>query len=236
MNPFTWLKNLKLKHIALVDRGANPEADIVLAKRDDTETAPAGHAVFLVQPGTKTTGAGTMPDMDIQKAIDAAVAEAVKKQSEEVAALKKRADDAEAAAKASAESAKAEAAKVAKMEADRRHEQFIAKAKTYDAIPGASPDDFASLLEVAETGMTAEQTVKFEQVLKGANEAIKQGQLFATIGSGRSGNPTGAEAKMKTAAQELQKADGKLSYPQAFAKVMTQQPELYKQYLAEKES
>jgi hypothetical protein len=37
----TKLKNVKLREISLVDKGANPDAHIMLAKRDDASPAPA---------------------------------------------------------------------------------------------------------------------------------------------------------------------------------------------------
>ncbi|HSE44679.1 MAG TPA: hypothetical protein VLA89_05055, partial [Gemmatimonadales bacterium] len=74
----------------------------------------------------------------------------------------------------------------------------------------------------------------FEKHLNGWNEQIAKGKLFAEFGSDSQAE-TSPEARLEAAAKALvNKADGKMTYEQAYAKVCDtpEGKELYNAYLA----
>ncbi|MBC7340959.1 MAG: hypothetical protein H5U02_00635 [Clostridia bacterium] len=127
--------------------------------------------------------------------------------------------------------------KVLKEERDRqRVKEFVAKAASEFAnLPGAKAEEFGPVLKgIAEKA--PEEWQKLEGVLKAADQAIRKGMLFAEMG--RSGIAAGgsAVAKIEGIAKSLVEKDAsRLTMAQAITKALEMHPELYEEYLAEKQ-
>lgn len=200
---------------------------------------------------------GTMPTMEeILKGLSeeqrSAIQEALNKQEQEVADLKKRAEEAEAKLKKGndpepedvwkgvnpevrkrfeeMEKRAKEAEDVAKREQDARvKKDFIAKASGYRGLP-IKPEEFGLVLkEIADK--SPEQFAKLEEVLKAADEAIATGELFKEVGKGGGGGGgSDTWSKIEKAAEEIMKSDSKLTKEQAITKVAEKHPELVDAY------
>lgn len=255
------LQNLKIEQVALVDKGANQLADVVLFKR--MSDAPA-------TPATVTTGTGTVPlqkgadampeDVQdtaaIQKDLDAARAE-VERVKQELAALTPRQTDqidvvkAEYAktlaetekareelrkqlevAQAEAEDARQE---VLKIRAARRREKFIKFAQALSNLPGASADDFAETLDTVEAAIPEKAFHKLHALLTSWNTLLEKSRVFEEIGRSGDGPAilSGPAGRLASLAKDLQTSNPKLTYEQAYAEAMRRHPDIYKQYVAE---
>lgn len=205
------LKNLVFRAIGLVDKGANEEAHIVLAKRDDTEKQDNREDEPMADPVK-------LPE-DVIKAL----AEATE--------LKKRVEAAETKAK-DAES------RIAKMEDEKQREVFIAKAKDFSALPGANPDDLGPILRKAYGVWSPEEQTKVETILRGAVKIAQDSALFRELGVPGQGAGADPYSKLETMANALiQKSQTPLTLAQAMAKAEAT-PEgraLYNQYAKERE-
>lgn len=78
----------------------------------------------------------------------------------------------------------------------------------------------------------AEARLKVQKSLEAAAAAARRGDIYGEIGSGLSEGGS-AYAKIEAAAEELRKADPKMSEAVAKAKVMNDHPDLYDAYLEE---
>lgn len=195
----------QIHRIALVDKGDNPAADVVIHKR-----APANHAVEKTLPGDVTMAEATKVE---------AAAEAVTKADLET--LQKRAEDAEKRA-VDAD------ARVAKLEESREIGEYITKAQVFKDLPGFTAADFGPVLRKVAHAVSPEEYSKLEGVLKGAAEAIRSGALFQEIGNAGPADGS-AEAQLAKSADELRKADPQLTVEQALAKAYRANPELRSQ-------
>lgn len=212
------LTDLVLRAIALVDKGANPLARVALSKRDDAEEtmqkAEHGSMEECMAAGKseaeckelmaaiKRAEEDTMPDK---------LPEDVTKALAEVAELKKRAADAEAAQQAAE-------ARIAKMEDQQQREVFIAKAQEFTDLPGVNPDDFGPMLRKAYGVWTPEEQQKLESILRGAVKIAQDSALFQEVGAARPAIGSALD-KLNAKANELVQKDGKMTFAQAFAKV-----------------
>jgi hypothetical protein len=126
-----------------------------------------------------------------------------------------------------------ETEKLLKAERDERlRKEFIAKAAGYKHL-AVKPEEFGLVLK-ALAEKAPEELAKIEAVLKAADEAIGQGKLFAE--AGRGGEGAGSTwAKIEKMASEIVQKDGKMTREQAIAKVLEEHPELYDEYLRERE-
>lgn len=209
-----WLKDLKIKLVSLVENGANQAADIVLAKSADTATTG----------NTQTVNLTLEPTMADETKL-AEFEKALKSEQEKRAELEK--------SLAAEKTAREDNEKlVAKLQADRLRDGYIARAKTLN-LPGASPDDFAGILEAAERGMDDAQKKSFGEMLSSWSTVIGKSNVFVEVGSAQSG-ATGSEQKLDALAKDLQSKDPKLTYQKAYARIVKEQPGLYRQYLTEK--
>src|SRR3989338_651520 len=213
------LKNLVLRAIALVDRGANQEARVVLTKRDDAEDAPMREAEHGSMDECMAAGKTEAECKELMAAMKRAeeeqmpdkLPEDVTKALAEVADLKKRATEAEAAQKAAE-------TRIAKMEDERQREVFIAKAQEFKDLPGANPDDLGPILRKAYGVWTPEEQQKVEAMLRGAVKIAQDSALFQEIGAARPAVGSALD-KLNAKANELVQKDGKMTFAQAFAKV-----------------
>lgn len=212
------LRDLYIRAVALVDRGANQHAKIALAKRDGS--APSQ---------TVTTGTGGLVTSLITDAPEGSMADDVAK------ALEVRVSEMEKALKAANEEVAKRDERLAKLEAEKRHATYIAKATALKNLPGVNPDDFATLLEKAERGMDDTEKVAFGKWLDQLNTVMAKSKVFESFGTKREG-PTqgGALIELQDLAKTIAK-DEKVSEQIGMAKAMERRPDLYQAYKTERD-
>lgn len=230
----TKLKNLWYRAIALVDKGANPDADVILAKRDDVDKQDYA---------TMEECMAALGDMAKCKELMAAMKRAelegdhmtdklpedVTKALAEVADLKKRAETAEAKAKAADD-------RIAKMEEDERGKAAIAKVATFKSLP-VKAEEFGPLYRKMTKDLTPEEIAKVDAVFHAASEQIAAGKLLVEIGSSKAAPGGDTYAKIQAGAAALIQKDGKLSAIEA-EKRFLETPEgkkLYDEYETERQ-
>ena len=128
-----------------------------------------------------------------------------------------------------------EAEKVAKAERDRRvSQEFIAKAKTLDALAIEHDPVAKALMEMADK-VSSENNEVIWKALHAANEQARSGALFDEIGSSaRGGGKEGdAESSLKKAAKALMAQDATLTEADAITKAVAADPNLYHEYVEE---
>ena len=241
------LKDLKIRGVALVDRGANQHAKVLISKRvedtvadekpDELKTqlteaeaklkAATDELAALKSQGTVTSDLETLKKQlaDAEKAVGK---ERIELQEQVTKALKE------------AEDARAE---VVKIKQARRRENFIKRVQELKGLPGAPADDFAEILDAIEAGLhqvvpeKAEKFfAKFNQYLTSWNAIVSKSAILEQVGRSVTGPFRGAMAQMQMLAKELRDKDSKLTEAQAFDKVMVEHPDLYRKYQTEKES
>lgn len=247
------LENLVIRGVALVDRGANQHAKVLISKRvtdmtDAEKTAAAEAAAKATKDLADAQAAlkkaqDELTELKGTGAITSDVEGLKKRHAEaEKALTKERAELQEQVTKAikDAEDARAE---VVKIKAQRRRENFLKRAHELTGLPGAAADDFGELLDAVEAGLHAvapekaeKYFAKFNQLLTSWNVIVAKSAVFTNVGSASIGPFRGAMAQMTMLAKEAQEKDGKITYEQAFAKVMQDHPDLYRKYQTEKES
>ena len=115
-----------------------------------------------------------------------------------------------------------------KMRDEQRAREFLAKAAEYEHLPGVVPAEFAPILSKIAKALKNEEWEKLAEILKAADKAIEDGDLFREIGRGESPDAGGSNlVKLNAKAEELRKADPTLTKEQAFTKALKQNPELY---------
>jgi hypothetical protein len=255
------LQNLKIEQVALVDKGANQLADVVLFKRKQDDV-PA-------DPATVTTGTGTVPTTKGAEAMPDNTEQIAKELADTRAELARLKDELAAQAgpstPAGVESVKAEYAKtlaetekareelrkqleaaqteleesraeVLKIRASRRREKFIKMVQVLPSLPGINPDDFGEILDVIEAHLTEKQFNKVHALLTSWNAVIAKSAVFQELGRAGDGPLAlqGPEGRLVALAKDRQASDPKLTYEQAYAKVLQENPEVYRQYVAER--
>jgi len=142
------------------------------------------------------------------------------------AEVQKQLDDSEKRAKDAEE-------RIAKLEGEKRHEEYVGKAAELTGIPGLNPDDHAETLDKIEEALGSEAFGKFFDVLKGAAAAVKAGDLFRVMGTGEA--PLGTvEQEVTEAVAEVRKAKPSLTAEQARAEVWKNNHALYDRYEKER--
>lgn len=133
--------------------------------------------------------------------------------------------------KARAES-KAATEALAKMQAEREEAEAIAKAREIGV--GDAAEIGPLLLRVRKGTTTDADAEKVEALLKAQAAADKTSSLYKSFGTpvAVDGNP---EEVLKAKAKEIQAAD-KVSYEQAYAKAVEQNPAIYNAYIAKRRS
>jgi uncharacterized phage infection (PIP) family protein YhgE len=255
------LQNLKIDQVALVDKGANQLADVVLFKRKQDDV-PGEPATVTTGTGTVplTKGAESMPDTKDTAAIEKELAEArselqrIKAELAETPVAPESVEFVKAEyAKTLAETEKAREelrkqleaaqseleesrAEVLKIRAARRREKFIKMVQTLPSLPGVNADDFGEILDTIEQHVTEKQFNKLVALLTSWNAVIGKSKVFEELGRAGDGPLAlqGPEGRLATIARDIQAAEPKLSYPQAYAKALQQHPDLYRQYVAER--
>lgn len=258
------LRDLVIENLGLVDAGANQGADVVIAKRATIKVEDdMTDAEKQIADAVKAAEAKSAKELaDAQTALKKAEAELQDLKgsgelSTDLETLRKRNADAEKAYAAErtelqkqldARTAEVEKARaeVVKIRQQRRREEFIKRAGELTGLPGAAADDFGELLDQINAGLFAvipdkpkaeKAFEKLNRLLTSWNAVVKQSAILQEVGRVGAGQFRGAEAQLDHLAKEMAAGSGgKLTYFQAYAKVMEQNPGLYKQHLAEKES
>ena len=227
----TELTELEITAVALVDNPANPLATVELFKRDDSEPHEAPNTQeATVAEETKTeelearvaeleTERQALADMPIDEIAAlrgddlTKFAKADEVEPEDVmkgvpADVRKRLEDAEA--------------RVAKMEADGRRKEFVAKAADYTHVGGA--DELGVALEQIDR-LAPEAAPVIERAFKAANARIAESGLFAEFGAEGDGAEQSGVAKAEALIEKFV-ADG-MPRHEAITKVFTENPDLY---------
>lgn len=125
------------------------------------------------------------------------------------------------------------AERVEKMEKDARARRFAEIVKDFT---GKADDHIGFMESLAEKfGEDSKEFKHYVEREKATAEQLRKSNLFSELGSDAEGRTQTALDKMNAEAKKLCEADKSLSFPQAFAKVMDQQPQLYREYEAERE-
>lgn len=175
---------------------------------------------LLKKMGWKQTDADPDPDVPeaVHKAIDAIKADVQKAED--------RADKAEERLKKAEET-------VAKRDRDARVQQMVVKAAKYSKMGTA--DDLSKLLTDTQEKLGDEGLKIVEAMLAKGEEAFEQAQVFNEIGVVPRGEMhDNAISEVDAKAEEIQKADPKMTIEAARAKIWHDNPKLYKRYQTER--
>lgn len=230
----TQLQDLRLTKVALCGQGQNPEADILLFKSDDPKATepPAHKEATSVADDIKKN----LDEVTTERDALAAELEALKNTDpKDIAALlglelAKSADEEdvlkgvspevrerlEKAEKAASEQAEA----IAKMQAERRTETFIRKAR--DEYGDLAPaETLGQILDVIDS-TDPEVAKSLDEILKAA-AARTNADLFREVGS--SAGETDDVAKARVRAEEIRKENPALSEHDALRRAMAENPD-----------
>lgn len=127
----------------------------------------------------------------------------------------------------------------AELEAERHarevKENFEHVSKNYSNVPRAVSEEFArDLTELRKKA--PEETTRLEEILKAADEAIKNGALFEESGTSQTSDAVTAWEKICQEADEVVQKDASMTTEKARTLVMKRRPELREQYLAERKA
>lgn len=162
-------------------------------------------------------------EMPEQDKTPEAVTKAVEEMQKKLDDLTKRAETAEADAKANAE-------KVEKLAEEKRIATYIAKAETFKSLP-IKAAEFGPLMAKLAKALTTEEFAEIERVLAAANESARVGKLTEELGSGA---PEGsAAAKVQAEVAKMKQTDPSLSDELARGKVFKANPTLRRELEAE---
>ena len=125
--------------------------------------------------------------------------------------------------------AKESAEKLAKVEDEKKTNEFIQKAEAnYPNLP-IKADELGPILKSVDEAVDEKQFKEVERILKAADEAIESRQDFKDI-DGQVKETVGLD-KLDKAVTELRKSDSNLTEEQAVAKAVDEDPNLYPEYL-----
>lgn len=119
---------------------------------------------------------------------------------------------------------------VQKAEDEKLTKEYVEVAKSFKNI-SVNPEEFGKILKDIAL-KSPESLEKIQEVLKGADEALKHAGIFKEYGSSGTAS-AGAWDKIEKLAEEIMKEE-KISMAQAITKTMEQNPELYNEYLKER--
>lgn len=153
-------------------------------------------------------------DQDEEKKVMKSLPDSIKKRLE---SFEKRAAEAEAT--------------LAKMRDEKDTADAIAKAKSLNF--GKAEEIGPLLMRVSKGTTTAADAETLERLFKAAGEQGKVTHLFKSVGSDTAvdGDP---EVLIKAKAGEIQKANNGMTFEQAYAKAMEENPSLYNAYIAKR--
>lgn len=201
--------NDKLGQIETALETVEKEKDDAVAKVADLEAALAAKDDEIAKLKDATSAADDDGDDDVLKALPKELRESIEK----------RLSDAEAKAE------RAEAA-IEKANDQRALDAAIEKAKGFGF---AEPDKLGAAMHRVEKGKPedGDMAVIEEALTKAAAVAKADSKLFTSIGKANGLDADDPEAKLRTAALDIQKAKPTLSYEAAYAEAMEANPALY---------
>jgi len=254
------LRNLVLDEISLVDSPANPGARVLLFKRNTSEEQDMPDDATK---GLTPEQLETLKKSDELVAAHEDLTKSFKKLEEEreflKAELQKASDRLKELEKAAAENdddddvkkvelpeavrkqieaTEQEASdlrkRVEKMEEEKQTSEFIAKAATLKNLPLTAAEFGPVLMHFALNKATDADIEALDKVLTTANERAEE--LLKTAGDNHpSINEDSALAQIEKHAAELIKTDATLTEAAAFVKATERHPDLYTQYLSERQ-
>lgn len=192
-----WLKRLAISRVALVDRGANPDAHIALYKRDTMADEKE-----VVTPDQVATA--------IAKAVDEAQA-SVRAEFEKK--LKAETDAREKAEKAAADNATA----IAKIRQESRDREFVAKAALTPEWGEAKT--FGPVLAKIEAALTPDEFKAFDTKLHAIHKQLDQSRLLTELGVQGETDHATPGAKLDSMAKGYMKDHQGVTYEAAYAAV-----------------
>jgi len=248
-----WLKDLLIRKVSVVPRGANPEAHILLFKAADDPPpveAPSGHSTFATPPASKEQSPMTIDRSKLTKEeveyldqIEATVAKAAEAppappQEEDILkslpeAVQKMLDDQRAAiAKAQDRADAAEAAARVEKEARERAEF----AKMVDAelahLPGTAVEKGNALYTV-QKAVPADVYTSLLALLKAGNTAMGDAILAEVGDSNAHGTASTAFEQLATLAKQSIAQGVHKTFEQAFDAACVSHVDLWKEYRQE---
>ena len=218
----------QITKVALVDAGANPDADFVFYKAAEPHNHKEAPVADDIQKNLDEVTAeleaakATLSALDAMSNDDLAALKGFQIAKSEEAEINK-ADLPEPVRKA-LEDAEALQVRVAKMEADARVESFTKRAATEFAKVG-DHDEIGALL----ANLPAEQVEAVEKVLRSANERIDMSVVLKTVGTDGDADATDKVAKR---AEEIRKENPDLSVAEAHSRAMAENPEAAREAFA----
>jgi hypothetical protein len=114
---------------------------------------------------------------------------------------------------------------------ERENRKYEEMAKALQHLPGITGEKFGPVLRKAAEADPGSFTPLYE-ALKAADSALKASGAFSEIGTGTTTEGVGGspEASLDGVAKGLMAADASLSYPEAIAKAVSENPDLYNQH------
>lgn len=239
----TKLKNLKIKKVDLVDRGAGEGVAVTLFKRDSgtppREAKPMNlEEIMALLPEDAQAALAALLEGMKQKPADEGEpkpAEPAKAEGEMEDEEKQKMEDEEDEEEAikrlplSVQKRLAEnedlKKRLEKIEDERETEIFKRMAEDFRYVPGATIEELAQVLKGASKTLDQKYFDILTKVLGNANEAVKKSDVMAQHGTATPSNSS--INQIDAIAKGMQKADPKLNYSQAFTKALEQNPELY---------
>jgi hypothetical protein len=130
-----------------------------------------------------------------------------------------------------------EAQEIAKAErAARITAEYIAKMAPIAKALATDAAALGPIMKAVDEKLAPAESAEIHRILKAAAEATRQSGIFKVQGSSGGGTTTGSSAisKLDNMAAEITKADPKMTKEAAQALVLTQNPDLYQEYLEER--
>lgn len=194
----TTLKGLKIRRVALVDKGANQEAFVTLYKRDDAQEV---HRMETETVTTEEVQPVPQPETVAKADYEAAIAKAA---------------EADALAKAARDEAAAVKAELAKRDEAIEIAKFTAEAQ---ALPGLG-EQGATWLRAISKALGADYDA-FKGKLVALATQVETGALFQAVGSDGAAEAD-FNAVVKIAAEKIRKDEPRLTPEQAYVKALEQ--------------
>jgi uncharacterized protein YukE len=190
------------------------DAEAALADATEVIKAKDAKIVELEAAKAKKSDDGNADDEDDDKKVMKSLPESIRKRLED---FEKRAAEAEVT--------------LAKMREEKETFEAIAKARTLNF--GKAEEIGPLLMRVAKGTSTVADAETLERLFKAAGEQGKVSHLFRAVGSETAvdGDP---EVLLKAKAGEIQKANNGMTFEQAYAKAMDENPSLYSAFIAKR--
>lgn len=225
------LTELVIRGVALVDRGANQHAKVLISKRiegdmTDAEKKTADEALVAAKAKQEADAKELATAQTALKKLEAELVElkGSGELSTDLDTLRKRNAEAEKAYAAErhelqkqldarTEEVEKARAEVVKIRQQRRREEFIKRAGELTGLPGAAADDFGELLDQISAGLEAviPDKAKAAKAFEGLNRRLTswnaivgKSAILESVGRSVTGQFRGAEAQLDHLAKELQ--------------------------------